>query len=223
MDAKISSAMICLGMRSSRRRAMASAQPSSETVSSSSRRTEKRTFSLMPYSLGSKETNRDMSTMSLENTFRVRPPSRARTAWLTPWADSSLAWARVRARQAWPKSPGEGIGNGLCQDLTRQAGPDVHLLVKLIPAHLGHVVTPGVEEQGVHISLGIFHCGRLAGAQAAVNLQEALLPGLAGVLLQGGADEGILPNSSWILASVSIPRARIRQVIGSLRFLSMRT
>ncbi|CDB30393.1 uncharacterized protein BN490_01581 [Firmicutes bacterium CAG:137] len=94
---------------------------------------------------------------------------------------------------------GEGIGNGLRQDLPGQPGPDVHLLVELVPAHLGHIIAPGVKEQGVHIGLGIFHCGRLAGAQAAVNLQEALLPGLAGVLLQGGVDEGILAKKLFDL------------------------
>ena len=87
---------------------------------------------------------------------------------------------------------GHGVGHRLGQSLTGQAGPDIHLLIEFVPAHLGHVVAPGIEEQRVHIRLGVFHCGGLAGTQAAVDLQEAFLPGLADVLFYGGADEGIV-------------------------------
>ena len=87
---------------------------------------------------------------------------------------------------------GEGIGHGRGQGLASQAGPDVHLLVELIPADLGDVVAPGVEEEGVQVAFGALHRGGLAGTKAAVDLEKALFPGLAGVLLEGGENALVL-------------------------------
>ncbi len=87
---------------------------------------------------------------------------------------------------------GHGVGHGGGQGLIHQAGPDRQLLVELVAAHGGQVVAPGVEEQGVEQALGGVHRGGLAGAQLAVDLQQRVLIGFAGVLLQGGNDAGIL-------------------------------
>ena len=87
---------------------------------------------------------------------------------------------------------GHGVGDGQGQLLAVQAGPDGQLLVELVTAHGGQVVPAGIKEEGVEQALGGVHRGGLAGAQLAVDLQEGVLPGLAGVLLHGGQDAGIL-------------------------------
>ena len=87
---------------------------------------------------------------------------------------------------------GQGIGDGLRQLVAGQTPPDVHLLVELVAAHLGHVVAAVVEEQRLQIGAGVVHRGRLAGAQPTVDFQQALLGTVAGVLLQGGGDPGVL-------------------------------
>ena len=87
---------------------------------------------------------------------------------------------------------GHGVGHRLGQGLAGEAGPDIHLLIELIATHLGHIVAAGVEQQGVQIGLGVLHRGRLAGTQTPVDLQQTLLPGLAGVLLDGGVDQRIV-------------------------------
>ena len=87
---------------------------------------------------------------------------------------------------------GGGVGHGGAQLLARQTGPDGQLFIELVPANPGQVIPPGVEEQGVHQALGGVHRGGLAGTQLAVDLQHGLLIALAGVLLQGGQDAGVL-------------------------------
>ena len=84
-----------------------------------------------------------------------------------------------------------GVGHGLGKRLARKTAPDVHLLVELITADLGNVVTPCVEEQRVQIALGAFDCGRLARTELAVNLKQRLLARAAGVLFERRIQEGI--------------------------------
>ena len=84
-----------------------------------------------------------------------------------------------------------GVGHGLGKRLARKAAPDVHLLVELITADLGNVVTPCVEEQRVQIALGAFDCGRLARTELAVNLKQRLLARAAGVLFERCVQERI--------------------------------
>ena len=87
---------------------------------------------------------------------------------------------------------GHGIGNGLYGFLAGQPAPDVHLLVELIPAHLAHVVAVVVEQQSLQMGSGGLHRRRLTGTQPAVNLQQRLFSGLAGILVNGSQDPGIL-------------------------------
>ena len=87
---------------------------------------------------------------------------------------------------------GGGVGHGGAQLLARQTSPDGQLLVEFVPAHPGQVVPPGVEEQGGQQALGGVDRGGFAGTQLAVDFQQGLLIALAGVLLQGGQDAGIL-------------------------------
>ncbi len=87
---------------------------------------------------------------------------------------------------------GHGIGNGLGGLLAGKTAPDVHLLVELVAAHLADVVAVGVKEEPLQMGRGSLHRGRLAGTQTPVNLQQGVLPGLAGILFQGGQNPLIL-------------------------------
>ena len=64
----------------------------------------------------------DMSTMSLENTFRVRPPLQSQDGLVDAVGRQLLGLGPGEGLARHGQNlPGEGIGNGLCQDLTRQA------------------------------------------------------------------------------------------------------
>ena len=68
-------------------------------------------------------------------------------------------------------------------------GGPLQPLVDLVAAHLAQVVATGVEEEGVNQAAGVLHCGRVAGAEPAVELQQGFLFVLVGgVSLQGGLD-----------------------------------
>ena len=79
---------------------------------------------------------------------------------------------------------GDGRDHHLGGDLVHDAGLQAQLLIELIPAHPGKVV-PVVEEQAVEQTPGALLRGRLAGALALVDLDEAVGHGTGGVLLQG--------------------------------------
>ncbi len=87
---------------------------------------------------------------------------------------------------------GDGVHHVLRQAEARQTARNSQLLVELIAAHRGQIIAAGVEEQRVQKALGGIHRGRLTWAELAVDLQHGVLIGLAGVLLQGGHDAGIL-------------------------------
>ena len=87
---------------------------------------------------------------------------------------------------------GHRIDDGLCQLVAGKTRPDVHLLVELVAADLRDVVAAVVEEQGLQIGAGVVDCGGLAGTELAVDLQQAVLGRMAGVLLDRGGDEGRL-------------------------------
>ena len=91
---------------------------------------------------------------------------------------------------------GEGIGNRLGGLLAGKPGPDVHLLIELVAAHLAHIVAVGIEEEPFQMGHSGLHRGRLTGAQTAVDLQQGLFPGLAGVLFQGAPGSGD-PRRTW--------------------------
>ena len=87
---------------------------------------------------------------------------------------------------------GHGVGDRLGRFLTGQAAPDVHLLIELIPADGAHIVAVSVEQQPFQMGSGGLHRGRLTGTQTAVDFQQGLLPGLAGILVDGREDTGVL-------------------------------
>ena len=95
---------------------------------------------------------------------------------------------------------GGGVRHGHRQLLALGAGPDGQLLIELVPAHHGQVVAAGIEEQTLQQRFRGIHRGGLAGAQLAVDLQQRLLVGLAGVLLQRGHDAAVIAETLQDLA-----------------------
>ena len=87
---------------------------------------------------------------------------------------------------------GQRIGNWLRGLLTGQPGPDVQLLIELIAADLTHIVAMGVEQQALQVCHSGLHRRRLTWTQTAVDLQQGILPGLTGILLDGGQDSLVL-------------------------------
>ena len=98
-----------------------------------------------------------------------------------PLVEENLAGGRVR--------------HGIDQLPPRDPLPQGEFLVELIPAHYGEIVPPGVEEEPVYQGLGGLHRGRLTGTEAAVDFQHRVLIALAGVLLQGGHDAGVVSET----------------------------
>ena len=94
---------------------------------------------------------------------------------------------------------GGGIGNRHRQLLAPGAGPDGQLLVELVPAHHGQVVAAGIKEQALQQRLRGIHRGGLAGTQLAVDLQQRLLVGLAGILLQRGHDAAVIGDVTFLV------------------------
>ncbi|CDC29576.1 uncharacterized protein BN792_01787 [Faecalibacterium sp. CAG:82] len=84
--------------------------------------------------------------------------------------------------------PGQGSHDVLSGNITHDAACQRELLVHLITAETGQIVTARVEEQHVDLAGSRLHRGRLAGAQLAVNFQQALFLVLGGVLFQGSQD-----------------------------------
>ena len=89
---------------------------------------------------------------------------------------------------------GTRISHGLGKLLPVQAAPDIHFLIELVAANSGNVIAPRVEEQRIQIGSGALHRGRLARTQAAIDLKQAFLPGLAGITLNGGKDTLVFPK-----------------------------
>ena len=79
-----------------------------------------------------------------------------------------------------------GVDHVLGRDAARDARGQRQLLVELIAADLGQVVSLGVEEQAVDQGIGRLHRRRLAGAQLLVDLEQTGVHALCGVALDGG-------------------------------------
>ena len=87
---------------------------------------------------------------------------------------------------------GGGVRHGIEQLISGDALPQRELFVEFIPAHYREVVSPGVEKQVVYQGFGGFYRRRLAGPEAAVDFQHGVLVILAGVLLQGRHNAGVV-------------------------------
>ena len=87
---------------------------------------------------------------------------------------------------------GAGVRHGGSQLLAGQTGPEGQLLVEFIAAHGRQVIPAGIEKQAVDEGLSRIQRGRLTRTQLPVDLQHGLLAGLAGVLLQGSHQQGLL-------------------------------
>ncbi len=71
-------------------------------------------------------------------------------------------------------------------------GHRAQLLVELVAADAAEVIAAEVEEEALDQLLGVVTCGRVAGAQLLVDLDERLYARRGGVLLEGLADEADL-------------------------------
>ena len=67
-------------------------------------------------------------------------------------------------------------------------GGEVELLVDLVATDAGQVVALRVEEQALEQAAGSIHGGRLARAQATVDLDEGVLASEGGIALEGALD-----------------------------------
>ena len=65
------------------------------------------------------------------------------------------------------------------------------LVVHLVAAKAGQVITAGVKEQRIQMAAAAFHRRGLAGAQLAVDFQQAFLSGVGDVLFQRSVDLGL--------------------------------
>ena len=87
---------------------------------------------------------------------------------------------------------GQGVHHVLSGHLAGDAAGQGQLLVHLVPAEPGQIVPAGVKEEHIDLAGGRLHRGRLAGAQLAVDFQQALLGVFGGILFKGGQDALIL-------------------------------
>ena len=87
---------------------------------------------------------------------------------------------------------GQGSNDVLSGNKAGDAAGQRQLLVHLVAAETRQVVAARIEEQHVDLVGSGLHRGGLAGTQLAVDLQQALVLVLGGVLLQSGQDALIL-------------------------------
>ena len=88
--------------------------------------------------------------------------------------------------------PGQGVGDWLGQFPAADAQADGQFFVVFVPAHPGEVIPARIKEEGIQMGLGALHRWRFAGAKLAVDLQKGFLGVLGAVLVQGGAEHGVL-------------------------------
>ena len=81
---------------------------------------------------------------------------------------------------------GGGVGNHAAQLISDDARIKRELLVEFIAADIGQFVAAAVIEKAFQQHFCRLHRGRIARAQLAVNLNQALIAILAGILFDGG-------------------------------------
>src|SRR5690606_15487782 len=80
--------------------------------------------------------------------------------------------------------PAFGIDDGLCQHPADDAPQQAKLLIDLTPAHTGQIITLGIIKQSLKEGTSALLCGRLAGPQALIDLDQRLRLGLRVVPLK---------------------------------------
>ena len=86
----------------------------------------------------------------------------------------------------------EGVCHRSCQLKARDAREEGELLVELIAADVGYLIAAAVKEQTIEQGLRGLDRGRIARTQLAVNFKQALIAGVAGVLVESGDDTLVL-------------------------------
>ena len=83
---------------------------------------------------------------------------------------------------------GQGGDDILSRLIAGDAAGQAELIVHLVATEAGQIVTARVKEQVVQMCAGVLDRRRLAGAQLAVDLEQAFLGVVGDVLLEGGVD-----------------------------------
>ncbi len=80
------------------------------------------------------------------------------------------------------------IDHILCENVSGDAAPERELLVELVAADLCEIVSSGIEEHRVDQALCAVDRERFAGTDLLVELEQALLIGVGGILREGSAE-----------------------------------
>ena len=72
--------------------------------------------------------------------------------------------------------------------------PERQFLVKLISAHLCKIISAGVKKHGVNQALRALHAQRLPGTYFLIQLQQAFLIVLGGILCKAGLNLRLVPE-----------------------------
>ncbi len=106
--------------------------------------------------------------------------------------DLSCLFAADRLARVGKDLAGIGVDNRLGQLKARDAREKRELLIELIAADVGDIIATVIEEQAVEQRFGGLHRGRIARTQTAIDLDQALVAALRGVLVEGRDDALIL-------------------------------
>ena len=109
---------------------------------------------------------------------------------IRPGENSALLKEDFAGHRVYNRSGKLAVGNPLA---------DRQLLIVFVTADLREVIPSGVKEQRVDVASGGIDGGRLAGAQLAVNLLQRLIDRLDRILLDGGAEQLVLPEEGYHL------------------------
>ena len=117
-----------------------------------------------------------------------------------------------------------GVGHGGGQLVAYEAPGQAELLIEFIAAHSEEVIAPPVEEQTVQQGLGALDRRGVARAQLAVYLQQRVLAGDEGVLVQGGDDALVVGEDLLELLARHAAGNRVRQAaqpgVGLIRIVA---
>ena len=102
------------------------------------------------------------------------------------------ALAREHLARLGDDLAGHRIDDRSGQHMAGDAAAQAELFVELIAADIGNIVAAAVVEQALKQGLGALHRRGIARTELAVDLDECLLAGVAGVLVEGGDDARIV-------------------------------
>ena len=102
------------------------------------------------------------------------------------------ALAREHLARLGDDLAGHRVDDRSGQHMAGDAAAQAELFIELIAADIGNIVAAAVVEQALKQGLGALHRRGIARTELAVDLDERLLAGVAGVLVEGGDDARIV-------------------------------